>query len=353
MAKKPAKAKKPEVEGLSVDELMNVLNQKHGAGSVRMGETAEKIDAISTGALTLDLAIGVGGIPRGRITEIYGPESSGKTTLTLQVAANAQKAGGRVAFIDVEHALDPTYAAQIGVNMDTILISQPDSGEQALDIVETLCESGQFALVIVDSVAALVPKAELEGNMGDHHVGAQARLLSQGCRKLKGIVNTSKTALIFINQLREKIGVMFGNPETTSGGRALKFYSSVRIDIRRVATIKKEESGGLGNHVRTKIVKNKVAPPFRQAEFDIIFGKGISRAGCILDKGVEDKLIGKNGSHFTYNNIKLGNGRVNAVATLEANPEMMEEIENKVLNKDVLFDSKEAELEEENKFKDE
>ena len=325
-----------------IDSLLEQLTKNHGEGAARQGISVIKVPVIPTGALTLDLALGIGGIPKGRITEIYGPESSGKTTLTLQVAANAQKAGGVVAFVDVEHALDPGYAAQIGVNMDALIISQPDTGEQALDIVDSLVSSGAIDLVIVDSVAALVPRAELEGNMGDHHVGAQARLLSQGLRKLKGSVNKSGTALIFINQLREKIGVMFGSPETTSGGRALKFYSSIRIDIRRVATIKKEQDGGVGNHVRTKIVKNKLAPPFRQAEFDIIFGEGISRAGCILDKGVETKLIDKRGSHFSYNNLKLGNGRNNACDVLNANPDVMQEIENKVLGNHIVFEGEDT-----------
>lgn len=318
--------KKSELKLNTMAELLEEIEKQHGVGSLIQGTTITPCDVIPTGSATLDAALGIGGIPKGRITEIYGPEASGKTTLTLSVAANAQKAGGSVAFIDVEHALDPTYAKAIGVDMDQLLISQPDSAEQALEVVDTLCKSGLVDLVIVDSVAALVPKAELEGEMGAAHVGLQARILSQALRKLKGIVNTSNTALVFINQLREKIGVMFGSPETTSGGRALKFYASVRIDIRRIATIK-DEGVGTGNQVRTKIVKNKLAPPFRQAEFDIIFGKGINKAGCLLDIGVERKVIQKKGSHYSFRDIKMGNGRTNVCAFLEQNPKIFEEIE--------------------------
>ena len=328
MAKKP----KEIIDFTSIEMLIDVIEKNQGAGAIRQGDSITPCDVISTGALNLDIALGIGGIPRGRITEIYGPEASGKTTLTLNITANAQKAGGRVAFIDVEHALDPAYAKSIGVNMDKLLISQPDSAEQALDIVETLCHSKMVDLVIIDSVAALVPKAELEGTMGQAHMGLQARLLSQACRKLKGAANNSKTALIFINQIREKIGVMFGSPETTSGGRALKFYSSIRIDIRRIATIKNDD-GACGNLVRTKVVKNKLSSPFKQAEFEIIFGKGINKIGCILDVGAQYKLIDKKGSHYTYNGVKLGNGVKQACATLNSNSDIVAEIRNSILKK--------------------
>lgn len=325
-------AKKKDLEFASIELLIDHMEKAHGSGVLLQGIKITPCDVIPTGALTLDIALGVGGIPRGRITEIYGPESSGKTTLALSLAANVQQAGGVVAYVDVEHALDPGYASAIGVNMDKVLISQPDSAEQALEIVDTLCRSGLVDLVVVDSVAALVPQAELDGEMGAAHVGAQARILSQALRKLKGIVHTTNTALVFINQLREKIGVMFGNPETTSGGRALKFYASVRIDIRRVGSVKGDGEGETaGNLVRTKIVKNKLAPPFRQAEFDVIFGKGISKTGCVLDMAVERKLIDKKGSHFSYGAIRLGNGRINACAHLEGNPQLMEELRSKIL----------------------
>jgi recombination protein RecA len=317
-----------------IDELLQSIKKDQGEDSIRQGGGFIECDCLTTGAITLDTAIGIGGIPRGRITEIYGPESSGKTTLALSVAAGVHKAGGVVAFVDAEHALDPTYASAIGVDMDKLILSQPDSAEQALEIVDQLCQSGEVDLVIVDSVAALVPLAELEGTMGQSHIGLQARLLSQALRKLKGHVRTSNTALIFINQIRMKIGVMFGSPETTSGGRALRFYSSVRIDIRRVATLKdKDNPSGVGNHVRCKIVKNKVAPPFKKAEFDILFGKGINRAGCILDLGVDNEIIQKRGSHYTYGNMKLGNGRVAACDILSVNVDIMDEIEKQILEK--------------------
>lgn len=319
-----------EIQG-EIDQLLIDIQKGQGADAIRQGTSVMPCEVFSTGSITLDAALGIGGIPRGRITEIFGPESSGKTTLALSVAAVVQKQGGVVAFIDAEHALDPVYADAIGVDMDKILISQPDSGEQALEIVDLLCQSCRVDLIIIDSVAALVPKAELEGQMGAHHVGAQARLLSQALRKLKGHVHNSNTAVIFINQLRMKIGVMFGSPETTSGGRALKFYTSIRIDIRKIAKIKETEDFIGGIAVRTKVVKNKLAPPFRQAEFDIVFGEGINRAGCIIDMGVDKKLLTKNGSHYSYNNMKLGNGRQAACKTLEANEDMMDEIEKRVL----------------------
>ena len=327
--------KKPKVVDVdSLESLVDQIEKSHGAGSLLMGASKTPCDVISTGALTLDVALGIGGIPRGRITEIYGPEASGKTTLTLSLAANVQKSGGTVAFIDVEHALDPIYASAIGVDMDKLLISQPDSAEQALEIVDTLCRSNLVDLVVLDSVAALVPKAELEGEMGASHVGLQARILSQALRKLKGVVNNSNTALVFINQLREKIGVMFGSPETTSGGRALKFYSSVRIDIRRIGAIKGTDGSNNGNHVRTKIVKNKLAPPFRQAEFDIMFGRGIFKSGCVLDLASDRKIVDKKGSHYSYGSIKMGNGRIACCEFLEANPEIMDELRNKILRED-------------------
>lgn len=331
-------AKKENLEDrkVQIEELLSGIKKTHGEDSIRQGDAILACESFSTGALTLDAAIGIGGIPRGRITEIYGPEASGKTTLALSVAAGVQKNGGIVAFVDAEHALDPVYASAIGVNMDRLIISQPDSAEQALEIVDTLVQSGSVDLVIVDSVAALVPLAELEGNMGASHIGLQARLLSQALRKLKGNVGKSNAALVFINQIRMKIGVMFGSPETTSGGRALPYYSSVRIDIRRVATIKGKEGQnkdyGLGNHVRCKVVKNKLAPPFRTAEFDIIFGKGINRAGCALDMGSEHGVVQKRGNHYSYGNMKLGNGKVAACEILNANSDMLDEIEKQVLS---------------------
>lgn len=337
-----ARKKKNMTEYTSVETLIGDIIKEHGDGSVTMGATTKRIkcDSIPTGALNVDLAIGIGGIPRGRITEIYGPESSGKTTLALTIAANAQLKG-KVAFVDVEHALDPTYAEAIGLDMDDAIISQPDSAEQALDIVETLCGSGLVDLVVVDSVAALVPLAELEGTMGQSHVGLQARLLSQACRKLVGIVRKTNTSLVFINQIREKIGVMFGSPETTSGGRALKFYSSVRIDIRRIGTLK-EGDAKVANATRVKIVKNKVGSPFKQAEFDIVFGEGINRVGCILDVGVDKDVVAKRGSNYYYNNIRMGNGRVASCAYLNDNPDIMLEIRKKVLEKDLAPEPEEA-----------
>lgn len=307
------------------------IEKKFGKGAImRLGEsTALNVEAIPTGALPLDVALGIGGVPRGRIVEIYGPESSGKTTVALHIIAEAQAAGGIVAFIDAEHALDPVYAARLGVDVDELLISQPDTGEQALEICDLLVRSGTIDCVVIDSVAALVPRAEIEGEMGDATVGLQARLMSQALRKLTGSLSKSNTTCIFINQLREKIGVMFGSPETTTGGRALKFYSSVRIDIRRIESMKKDGEF-IGNRVRAKIVKNKVAPPFRQAEFDLMYGEGISKEGCVLDIGVEAGIVNKSGSWFNYGEERLGQGRDAAKRTLQENPDLRNEIENKV-----------------------
>ena len=307
------------------------IEKKFGKGAImRLGEsTALNVEAIPTGALPLDVALGIGGVPRGRIVEIYGPESSGKTTVALHIIAEAQAAGGIVAFIDAEHALDPVYAARLGVDVDELLISQPDTGEQALEICDLLVRSGTIDCVVIDSVAALVPRAEIEGEMGDATVGLQARLMSQALRKLTGSLSKSNTTCIFINQLREKIGVMFASPETTTGGRALKFYSSVRIDIRRIESMKKDGEF-IGNRVRAKIVKNKVAPPFRQAEFDLMYGEGISKEGCVLDMGVEAGIVNKSGSWFNYGEERLGQGRDAAKRTLQENPDLRNEIENKV-----------------------
>lgn len=307
------------------------IEKKFGKGAImRLGEsTALNVEAIPTGALPLDVALGIGGVPRGRIVEIYGPESSGKTTVALHIIAEAQAAGGIVAFIDAEHALDPVYAARLGVDVAELLISQPDTGEQALEICDLLVRSGTIDCVVIDSVAALVPRAEIEGEMGDATVGLQARLMSQALRKLTGSLSKSNTTCIFINQLREKIGVMFGSPETTTGGRALKFYSSVRIDIRRIESMKKDGEF-IGNRVRAKIVKNKVAPPFRQAEFDLMYGEGISKEGCVLDMGVEAGIVNKSGSWFNYGEERLGQGRDAAKRTLQENPDLRNEIENKV-----------------------
>lgn len=308
------------------------IHKKFGKGSImKLGEGGADltIGAIPTGALPLDIALGIGGVPRGRIIEIYGPESSGKTTLALQILAEAQAQGGIVAFIDAEHALDPVYAARIGVDIDEVLVSQPDTGEQALEICDMLVRSGAVDCVVVDSVAALVPRAEIEGEMGDASVGLQARLMSQALRKLAGSLSKSNTTCIFINQLREKIGVMFGNPETTTGGRALKFFSSVRIDIRRIDSIK-QDGEAIGNRVRAKVVKNKVAPPFRQAEFDLMYGEGISREGCIVDMAVDCGVAKKSGAWYTYGDERLGQGREAAKQTLRENPDIREEIEAKV-----------------------
>ena len=297
---------------------------------MRLGdEQVRPIDTISTGAINLDVALGIGGLPRGRVVEIYGPESSDKTTIALHTIAEAQRAGGIAAFIDAEHALDPVYAKALGVDVDALLVSQPDTGEQALEITDALVQSGAIDIIVIDSVAALVPRAEIEGDMGDSHVGLQARLMSQALRKLAGHLNKSKTCCIFINQLREKVGVMFGSPETTSGGRALKFYSSVRMDIRRVETLK-TGTDSVGNKVKVKIVKNKLAPPFRQVEFDIMFGEGISKEGSIIDMGVEVGIVRKSGSWFTYDGDQLGQGKENARNYLKEHPEVAEEIADKI-----------------------
>lgn len=318
----------------ALDLALNQIEKQFGKGSImRLGESVKmELDFIPTGSLDLDIALGIGGVPRGRIIEVFGPESSGKTTVALHIIAEAQKKGGIAAFIDAEHALDPSYAQKLGVDIDNLVISQPDTGEQALEIAESLVRSGAIDIVVVDSVAALVPKAEIEGDMGDSHIGLQARLMSQALRKLAGAINKSNTTCIFINQLREKVGVMFGNPETTSGGRALKFYASVRLDVRRIETIKQGDEF-LGNRTRVKIVKNKVAPPFKQAEFDIMYGKGISREGNILDAGVRSEIIKKSGSWYSYNEERLGQGRENAKEFLNENPDICLEIENKVREK--------------------
>ena len=315
----------------ALEAAMGQIEKQFGKGSVmKLGEfKAMEVEAIPTGALSLDIALGIGGVPRGRIIEVFGPESSGKTTLALHVIAEAQKAGGEAAFIDAEHALDPVYAKKLGVDIDNLIVSQPDTGEQALEITEALVRSGALDVIVVDSVAALVPKAEIDGDMGDSHMGLQARLMSQALRKLAGAINKSKTVLIFINQLREKIGVMFGNPETTTGGRALKFYASVRMDIRKIENIK-QDGQVTGNRVRVKVIKNKVAPPFREAEFDIVYGKGISKEGNILDMAVNLDIIEKSGSWFSYNGEKIGQGRENVKQYLHNNPEVMEEVEKKV-----------------------
>jgi recombination protein RecA len=304
------------------------LEKQFGKGSVmRLGESPKlTVDAISTGSLALDLALGIGGVPRGRITEIHGAESSGKTTIAYHIVAEAQKAGGTAAFVDAEHSVDPEYARNLGVDINKLLISQPDNGEEALEIMDALVRSGAVDVVVLDSVAALVPKAEIEGDMGDTHVGLQARLMSQAMRKLNGSIAKTNTAAVFINQIREKIGVMFGNPETTPGGRALKFYASVMLDVRRIETLK-QGTDMVGNRVKVKVVKNKVAPPFRQAEFDIMFGKGISRSGSILDIGVELSLVNKSGSWFTYKDQRVGQGRENAKQYLDEHPAVMDEIE--------------------------
>ena len=315
----------------ALDSVFGQIEKQFGQGAVmRLGDKNDvTIDAIPTGALALDLALGIGGVPKGRIIEIYGPESSGKTTVALHIAAEAQKMGGEAAFIDAEHALDPVYAKNLGVNIDDLIVSQPDTGEQALEITEQLVRSGAIDVVVVDSVAALVPKQEIEGLMGDAHVGLQARLMSQALRKLAGVVNRSNTIVIFINQLREKVGVMFGNPETTPGGRALKFYASVRMEVRRTETIK-TDGGLVGNRTKVKVVKNKVAPPFKEAEFDIIYGEGISRSGNLLDVGVELDIVEKSGSWFSYDGTRLGQGREGVKKILEDNPELCAEIEAKI-----------------------
>jgi recombination protein RecA len=316
----------------ALDVAVSQIEKQFGKGSImRLGVKGAiaPVDSIPTGSISLDFALGIGGVPRGRVVEIFGPESSGKTTLALQVIAQAQKLGGMAAFVDAEHALDATYARKLGVDLDNLLVSQPDNGEQALEIVEVLVRSGGVDVVVVDSVAALVPRAEIEGEMGEAQMGLQARLMSQALRKLTGVVSKSKTCLVFINQLREKIGVMFGNPETTTGGRALKFYASVRVDIRRIASIK-DGDVIIGGRTRVKVVKNKVAPPFREAEFDILYGEGISREGDLLDLAVDRKIVDKSGTWFAYNGERLGQGRENAKQFLRDNPETTQAIEDRL-----------------------
>ena len=315
----------------ALEVAMSQIEKQFGKGSVmKLGEfKAMEVEAIPTGALSLDIALGIGGVPRGRIIEVFGPESSGKTTLALHIIAEAQKMGGEAAFIDAEHALDPVYAKKLGVDIDNLIVSQPDTGEQALEITESLVRSGALDVIVVDSVAALVPKAEIDGDMGDSHMGLQARLMSQALRKLAGAINKSKTVLIFINQLREKIGIMFGNPETTTGGRALKFYASVRMDIRKIENIK-QDGQVMGTRVRVKVIKNKVAPPFREAEFDVLYGKGISKEGNIFDMAVNLDIVQKSGSWFSYNGERIGQGRENAKRYLIDRPELLQEVEKKV-----------------------
>jgi len=316
----------------ALDLAISQIEKRFGEGSVmKLGQSTARlpVEVISTGSLALDLALGVGGIPRGRITEIFGPEASGKTTLAQHIIAEAQKQGGMVAYIDAEHALDPNYASNCGVNLNDLLISQPDTGEQALEITEALVRSGAIDVIVIDSVAALAPRVEIEGEMGDAHVGLQARLMSQALRKLASVIGRSGTAVVFINQLREKVGIMFGNPEVTPGGRALKFYSSVRIDLRRVETIT-QGNQAIGSHVKARIVKNKVAPPFRSAEFDIMFAYGISKEGNLIDLGVESGLVKKAGAFFSYGDIRLGQGRENAKAYLKENPELAQEIDQRI-----------------------
>ena len=318
----------------ALEQALEQIQKQYGKGAImKLGEEGltGSVDVISTGSISLDLATGVGGYPRGRIIEIYGPESSGKTTLTLHAIAEAQKAGGKAAFIDAEQALDPVYAKNLGVDVDELLVSQPDTGEQALEICEMLARSGAIDLIVIDSVAALVPKAEIQGEMGDSHVGLHARLMSQALRKIAGTVNKTNTCVIFINQLREKIGVMFGNPETTTGGRALKFYASMRLDVRKIETLKRGDEM-LGNRTRVKIVKNKVAPPFKKSEFDIMYGTGISLAGDVLDTAVEAKIVDKAGSWYSYNGERIGQGRENVKDYLQSHEEMLEEIRKKVMD---------------------
>ena len=334
MAARKAPAAKPATNdrNKALEVALSQIDKQFGKGSVmRLGDdNRPPVQVIPTGSLALDVALGIGGLPRGRVIEVYGPESSGKTTVALHAVANAQKAGGNAAFIDAEHALDPVYARALGVDTDSLLVSQPDTGEQALEIDDMLIRSGGIDIIVIDSVAALVPKAEIEGEMGDSHVGLQARLMSQALRKITGALSATGTTAIFINQLREKIGVFFGSPETTTGGKALKFYASVRIDVRRIETLK-EAGAPVGNRTRAKVVKNKMAPPFKQAEFDIVYGKGISREGSIIDMGVEAGIVRKSGSWFTYGDDQLGQGKENVRQFLVDNPELANEIEQKIL----------------------
>ena len=334
MAARKAPAAKPATNdrNKALEGALSQIDKQFGKGSVmRLGDdNRPPVQVIPTGSLALDVALGIGGLPRGRVIEVYGPESSGKTTVALHAVANAQKAGGNAAFIDAEHALDPVYARALGVDTDSLLVSQPDTGEQALEIADMLIRSGGIDIIVIDSVAALVPKAEIEGEMGDSHVGLQARLMSQALRKITGALSATGTTAIFINQLREKIGVFFGSPETTTGGKALKFYASVRIDVRRIETLK-EAGAPVGNRTRAKVVKNKMAPPFKQAEFDIVYGKGISREGSIIDMGVEAGIVRKSGSWFTYGDDQLGQGKENVRQFLVDNPELANEIEQKIL----------------------
>ncbi|MGI5898506.1 MAG: recombinase RecA [Christensenellales bacterium] len=329
-----ADAKQLEARKKALEQALAAIDKKYGAGSVmKLGSTEhQQVNVLPTGCLELDIALGVGGIPKGRIIEIYGPESSGKTTLTLHIIAECQKEGGTAAFIDAEHALDPAYARRLGVDIDELYVSQPDTGEDALNIAEALVRSNAVDMIVIDSVAALVPRAELDGEMGDTHVGLQARMMSQALRKLAGIVSKTECTIIFTNQLREKVGVMFGSPETTSGGRALKFYSSVRLDIRRGEQIK-SGTEVVGNRTRVKVVKNKVAPPFRTAEFDIIYGEGISKSGSCLDLGATHEIVQKSGSWYSYNGVRIGQGRENAKQYLKDNPETMQEVEQKIRQK--------------------
>ena len=329
----------------ALDAALSQIERQFGKGSVmRMGaEERVAVEVIPTGSVALDIALGIGGLPRGRVVEIYGPESSGKTTIALHAIASAQKAGGIAAFIDAEHAFDPEYAKALGVDIDALLVSQPDTGEQALEIADMLVRSGALTILVIDSVAALTPRAEIEGEMGDSHMGLQARLMSQALRKMTGAISGTNTTAIFINQLRDKIGVMFGSPETTTGGKALKFYASVRLDIRRIETLK-DGTDAVGNRTRVKVVKNKVAPPFKQAEFDIIFGEGISREGSLIDMGVECEIVKKSGSWYTYDGDQLGQGKENARSFLKDNPEMANEIEEKIKVNKGLGEQPEAEV---------
>lgn len=346
-SKKEVKPVNPEDKLKALDAAISQIEKQYGKGSImKLGESVKdmNVDAVSTGCLSLDLALGIGGLPKGRVIEIYGPESSGKTTVALHVVAKVQQSGGIAGFIDAEHALDPVYAKKIGVDIDNLYISQPDSGEQALEITETMVRSGAVDIIIVDSVAALVPKAEIDGDMGDSHVGLQARLMSQALRKLTSIISKSNCIVIFINQLREKVGVMFGNPETTTGGRALKFYSSVRLDVRRVESLK--QAGEIvGSRTKIKVVKNKVAPPFKEAEFDIMFGQGISKEGDILDLAADCDVVNKSGAWYAYKGEKIGQGRENAKQYLKEHPEISEEIDRQVREHYVMTEEKESENE--------